>query len=162
MWRRKPKGTVKEGAPAPAFQLTSLDGGQRTLSEILQNGPALLVFYKISCPVCQLTVPFLQRLSAGGTLQVVGISQDDNSSTQSFNQRFGITFPTLLDQSKEGYPASNSFGISSVPSLFLVEQDATVAQAFQGFSKRDIQALGERAGTQIFRSEDNVPEWKAG
>jgi peroxiredoxin len=153
---------VSEGDRAPAFLLTALDGGKKSLSEILQHGPALLIFYKISCPVCQLTAPFIQRLAAGRGLQVVGISQDDESATQGFNQRFGVTFPTLLDQSKEGYPASNSFGISSVPSLFLVEQDGKIAKAFQGFSKRDIEALGERAGSLIFRPEDNVPEWKAG
>jgi peroxiredoxin len=161
MWGRKPKVPVAEGAQAPAFQLTALNGEQRTLAQILQDGPALLVFYKISCPVCQLTAPYLQRLAACA-LQVVGISQDDDSSTESFNRRFGVTFPTLLDRSKEGYPASNSFGIASVPSLFLIEQDGTVAKAFHGFSKRDIEALGERAGTPIFRQEDNVPEWKAG
>ena len=66
---------------------------------------------------------------------------------KAFNQRFGVTFPTLLDQSKEGYPASNAFGISSVPSLFLVEQDGTIAKAFSGFSKRDLEGLGERAGS---------------
>jgi len=49
-----------------------------------------------------------------------------------------------------------------VPSLFLVEQDGKISKAFQGFSKRDIEALGERAGSPIFRPEDNVPEWKAG
>ena len=162
MWCRKPKVSVTEGAQAPAFLLTSLGGEQQALSDILQNGPALLVFYKVSCPVCQLTAPYLQRLAAGGALQVIGISQDDNSSTKNFNQRFGVTFPVLLDQSKEGYPASNSFGISSVPSLFLIEENGTVAKAFHGFSKRDIEALGERAGTQIFKPDDNVPDWKAG
>jgi peroxiredoxin len=153
---------VSEGDHAPAFLLIALDGGKKSLSEILQQGPALLIFYKISCPVCQLTAPYIQRLAAGRGLQVVGISQDDESATQGFNQRFGVTFPTLLDESKEGYPASNSFGISTVPSLFLVEQDGTIAKAFQGFSKRDIEALGDRAGSPIFRPEDNVPEWKAG
>jgi len=153
---------VSEGDRAPAFLLTALDGEKKSLSEILQQGPALLIFYKISCPICQLTAPYIQRLAAGRGLQVVGISQDDESATQGFNQRFGVTFPTLLDQSKEGYPASNSFGISSVPSLFLVEQDGKISKAFQGFSKRDIEALGDRAGSPIFRPEDNVPEWKAG
>jgi peroxiredoxin len=162
MWCRKPKVMVSEGAHAPAFQLTTLNGEKTSLGEILQNGPALLIFYKVSCPVCQLTAPYIQRLAAGRALQVIGISQDDEGSTQGFNQRFGVTFPTLLDSSKENYPASNSFGISTVPSLFLVEQDGKVAKAFQGFSKRDIEALGERAGSPIFRPEDNVPEWKAG
>ena len=162
MWGRKQKVIVSEGAHAPAFQLTTLNGEKKSLGEILQHGPALLIFYKVSCPVCQLTAPYIQRLAAGRALQVIGISQDDESSTQGFNQRFGVTFPTLLDQSKEGYPASNSFGISTVPSLFLIEQDGMIAKAFQGFSKRDIEALGERAGSPIFRPEDNVPEWKAG
>jgi len=162
MWGRKQKVTVTEGAQAPAFQLRALSGEKKSLSEILQNGPALLVFYKISCPVCQLTAPYLQRLSAGPNLQVIGISQDDETSTQSFNQRFGVKFPTLLDQVQEGYPASNGFGISSVPSLFLVEQNGKVAKAFHGFSKHDIEALGERAGAPVFRPDDNVPEWKAG
>jgi len=95
-------------------------------------------------------------------MQVIGISQDDSSATQGFNTRFGITFPTLLDQSKESYPASNAFGITSVPSLFLVEPDGRVAKASSGFSKRDLESLGERAGVKVFRPEDNVPEWKAG
>ena len=45
---------------------------------------------------------------------------------QGFNQRFGVTFPTLLDLSNEDYPASNAYGITSVPSLFLVEPDGTI------------------------------------
>ncbi|HWY48890.1 MAG TPA: hypothetical protein VNX70_15990, partial [Bryobacteraceae bacterium] len=72
------------------------------------------------------------------------------------------TFPTLLDQSKENYPASNAYGIASVPSLFLVEKDGGIARAFSGFSKRDFEAVGELAGVKPFLPEDNVPEWKAG
>ncbi len=153
---------IEAGAPAPAFQLKSLRGPEQSLPEVLRNGPALLVFYKVSCPVCQLTAPYLERMAAGSGLQIVGISQDDSGSTQSFNQRFGVTFPTLLDQSKENYPASNAYGISSVPSLFLVEPDGKVSQSFSGFSKRDMQSLAERAGVAVFRPDEKVPEWKAG
>jgi peroxiredoxin len=101
-------------------------------------------------------------LSASASLQIIGISQDDDSSTQGFNERYGVTFPTLLDQSQEGYPASNAFGISSVPSLFVVAADGNIAQSFSGFSKRDFETVGQRAGVQPFRPDDNVPEWKAG
>ena len=162
MWGRKQKVMLSAGHTAPAFQLTQLKGGRKSLEEILEKGPALLVFYKISCPVCQLTAPYLERLAGGQKLQVIGISQDNASSTQSFNQRFGVTYPTLLDEHDNGYAASNAFGISSVPSLFLVEQDGNIATAFNGFSKQDIAALAERAGRPVFRPEDNVPEWKAG
>jgi peroxiredoxin len=163
MWGRKAKVMVPPGDPAPAFELSKLRGsGKQSLAEVLKSGPALFVFYKIGCPVCQLTAPFLERLAASPKLQIVGVSQDDDSSTEGFNQRFGVTFPTLLDQAKEGYPASNAYGISSVPSLFLVEQDGRVSKSFNGFSKRDIEELGERAGVMPFRPDENVPEWKAG
>jgi len=153
---------IEAGSPAAAFQLKSLTGTSESLNGILAKGPALLAFYKISCPVCQLAFPYLERLSASTSLQVVGISQDDAASTEGFNQRFGVTFPTLLDSAKDGYQVSNAYGISSVPSLFLVEPDGRVSTAFNGFSKRDIEALGSRGGVRIFRPDDNVPEWKAG
>jgi peroxiredoxin len=162
MWGKKKTAMVEAGVHAPTFELKALDGKKRSLEDILAAGPALLAFYKVSCPVCQLTFPYLERLAGGSSIQIIGISQDDDTSTKGFNQRFGVTFPTLLDQSKENYPASNAYGISSVPSLFLVEKNGEVAKVVSGFSKRDLDAIGERAGVKPFRPEDNVPEWKAG
>jgi peroxiredoxin len=162
MWGKKKAAMLEAGGRAPSFELKSLNGEKRSLEDILGTGPALLAFYKISCPVCQFTAPYLQRLAAGSALQIVGISQDDDGATKGFTQRFGVTFPTLLDQSKENYPASNAYGITSVPSLFLVEKDGGIARAFSGFSKRDLEAVGERAGVKPFGPEDNVPDWKAG
>jgi peroxiredoxin len=162
MFGRRKKTLVAPGAAAPPFALTGLDGATRTLQEILSAGPALLIFYKISCPVCQLTLPYLQRLSANPSIQVFGISQDDSSATRGFTQRLGVTFPMLLDQASEGYPASNAYGLISVPSLFLVESDGTVARSFNGFSKRDLEEIGARAGVAPFGPDDHVPEWKAG
>jgi peroxiredoxin len=162
MWGRAKKSALETGARAPAFQLQSLAGATVSLADILSKGPALLAFYKISCPVCQLTFPFLERLAAGSGIQIVGISQDDFGATTAFNQRFGVTFPTLMDQAKEGYPASNAFGITNVPTLFLVEPDGQIANTISGFSKRDMEALGARVGVRAFRADESVPEWKAG
>ena len=55
---------LQAGAKTPAFELTDLSGGSQSLVAILQKGPALLAFFKSSCPVCQLTFPYLQRMSA--------------------------------------------------------------------------------------------------
>lgn len=161
MFGHKKKTMAAAGSKAPAFELTGLDDAPHSLQQILEHGPALVVFYKVSCPVCQLTAPYLERL-ASGSLQVIGISQDDAGATRGFNQRFGVTFPTLLDPDGQEYPASNAYGISSVPSLFLLESDGAISKSFNGFSKHDLEALGERAGIQMFRPADNVPEWKAG
>jgi len=128
---------------------------------MLRSGPVLAAFFKVSCPTCQLTLPYLSRLSGGG-LRVVGISQDDAASTAAFNSRFGVSFETLVDSRGEGYPASNHYGITHVPSLFVIEQDGTVSAAWNGFSKKDMEKLGERAGRSVFEAGDDVPAWKPG
>jgi len=162
MFGRRTRVLVAAGAKAPAFRLTGLDGSRKTLEQILAGGPALLAFYKISCPVCQLTAPYLERLAANGAVQVIGISQDDAGATRGFMERFGVTFPTLLDLSSEDYPASNAYGITSVPSLFLLERDGAITRSFSGFSKCDFEEIGARVGVSPFSPEDHVPEWKAG
>jgi peroxiredoxin len=152
---------LKPGSSAPAFTLQELGGGPRTLEQILAHGPALLAFYKISCPVCQMTLPFLDRL-AQGSLQVIAISQDDERGTRKFQEKFGGRIPTLLDREQDDYPASNAFGISHVPSMFLIEPDGRISLAADGFVKRDLETIGARAGVVPFTAADHVPEWKAG
>jgi len=152
---------LKAGTKAPAFTLSDASGAQQSLADILARGPALIALYKISCPVCQLTLPFLDRM-AKGSLQVIGISQDDERATQKFRQTYSPDLPMLLDRDREGYPVSNAFAISHVPSLFLIEQDGTISMTSEGFVKSDLEKLGSRAGVTPFRPEDRVPEWKAG
>ena len=149
------------GAKAPVFRLEDLSGREQTLPAALSRGPALVVLFKISCPVCQLAMPYVERISKG-SLQVIAISQDDASATARFQRTFDINVPTLLDREEQGYPVSNGFGISQVPALFLVEPDGLISMSVSGFVKRDLAALGTRAGVQTFRPGEEVPEWKAG
>src|SRR5579871_2493775 len=88
---------LSAGARAPEFRLPRLGGGDATLADVIANGPALLAFFKISCPICQLTFPFLDRIHHPGKLPVYGVSQNDEEDTRDFNSEFGVTFPTLLD-----------------------------------------------------------------
>jgi peroxiredoxin len=103
---------LEAGAYAPVVELKDTEGNQRSLEQMLATGPVLLAFFKISCPVCQMTAPFLSRLAKSESVQVVGVSQDDAAATKGFNQRFGVTFPVLIDEGRAGYPASNSYGIT--------------------------------------------------
>jgi len=150
------------GSRAPAFRLSRLEGGPAALAECAARGRVLLVFFKVTCPVCQLTMPFLERMHASGTLQICGISQNDARDTREFNSYFGVTIPTLLDTEAEDFPASNAYGISSVPTMFLVEPDGTISRVIEGWNKLDMEALGAAAGMTLFRPEENVPAWKAG
>jgi peroxiredoxin len=153
---------LEPGTRAPEFQLELLSGGNITLKEILAGGPALLAFFKISCPVCQMTFPFLERLHLAGAVRIFGISQNDAADTREFNQEFGITFPALLDSEDSGFPASNDYGISSVPTMFLVSPGGTIAHVIEGWRKKDIAGLAVPALAGLFRPGEYVPEWKAG
>jgi thiol-disulfide isomerase/thioredoxin len=139
-----------------------LDGGESTLDGLLSNGPILLAFFKISCPVCQMTFPYLERLHNAGVLPVYAVSQNDEEDTRWFHSEFGVTLPTLLDREENDFAVSNAFAISSVPTLFLIERDGTIARTIEGWVKQDIESLGEFAGVPVFREGDNVPAWKAG
>jgi peroxiredoxin len=150
------------GAQAPDFQLSDLSGERYSLKDMLASGPVVLAFFKVSCPVCQLTFPFLDRIYRGESLKVFGISQDDTNASREFNEEFGVTFPALLDLERESYPASNAFGIACVPSVFLVEPGGKISWTMEGFVKKDLEELGARAGVKPFQPGERVPEAKAG
>lgn len=153
---------LNAGDQAPAFRLTDVQGREKTLQDFIGAKPALLALFKVSCPVCRFTFPFLERLSKSDNLEVVAISQDSLNDTEAFRRELGITFTTLLDERKKGFPASNAFGISHVPSLFLVDTAGEISIAESGFSKRDLEAIGRIAGVEPFRPAEKIPEFKAG
>src|SRR2546421_4753222 len=161
----KQQTMLNVGDKAPDFELQDLSGKVHSLDEISAGKPVLLAFYKMSCPTCQYTFPFLERIYRGRANQDIGmyaISQDDAESTREFDREFGITLPTLLDREEDGYPASNAYGLSHVPSLFLVEPDGRISLTITGFDKKGMEALGRRLGKAPFEPDEAVPEWRAG
>jgi peroxiredoxin len=151
------------GADAPELSLPDLHGRQWSLHDALPRGPVVLAFFKVSCPTCQLTFPFLQRLidAPGEGPQLVAISQDGAPDTHEFQQRFGISMPTLID-TRPDYPASNAFQITSVPSIFVVEADGAISLAVDGFNKAAIEQIGRMYGLTPFRETDHVPALRPG
>ena len=133
-----------------------LAGGEMSLAELLHGGPVLLAFFKVTCPVCQMTLPFLERLHAAGTTRVFGVSQNSAEDTAQFARHFGLTFPMLLDLEENSFVTSNDYAISSVPTMYLIEADGKIASVIEGWVKADMERLG------ALRAGDNVPAWKAG
>jgi peroxiredoxin len=158
------------GKTAPDFALPDAKGKKHSLAEALRKGPVLLAFYKVSCPVCQYALPFVERIyQAYGSehVTVLGISQDDAPDTREFCDEYGLTFPALVDE--EGYPVSNKYGLTNVPTLVLVQPDGRVKVGGHGFSKRDLEAVSKEfaaaAGkpeAAMFAQGEAVPDYKPG
>jgi peroxiredoxin len=156
---------LEAGERAPDFDLVDDHGHTRSLRDLVQSGPVLVAFFKTTCPVCQLAFPFLDRIHRGQAepaVNIFGVSQDDAASTHEFTDEFGVTFPILFDTADSGYPASNAYGISHVPSMFLVEPGGSISWTMEGFEKKALEDLGARAGVATFTAHDQVPVFKAG
>ena len=161
---------IVAGNIAPEFSLKGLDGKEYSLGALLEGGSVVAAFFKISCPVCQFTFPFLERLYkryGGNGVTFVGISQDDARSTKEFAAEYGVTFPIALDV--DGYPVSNAYGLTNVPTIFLIETHGSVKVSSNGFDKTDLETiakvLAERrkiAPAALFRPDENVPANKPG
>jgi peroxiredoxin len=162
---------IVAGNVAPVFSLKALDNKPYSLSTLIERGPVVAAFFKISCPVCQFTFPFLERLhkrygTEGATF--LGISQDEARSTAKFAREYGVTFPLLIDD-ENGYVVSNAYGLTSVPTAFLIETDGTVQVSCMGFDKAALEqiaaTLAERRKISLaplFRPEEVVPANKPG
>jgi peroxiredoxin len=163
--------TLSTGTVAPDFTLRSTEGKQFSLREALARGPVVAAFFKVSCPVCQYAFPFLERLfKAYGNKHVtlVGISQNNARDTAAFNEEFGITFPTLLDDTQT-YPVSNAYGLTNVPTIFWIAQDGTIEISSVGWIRKDIEDIGRKmakAGAStplpLFKPGESVADFRAG
>jgi peroxiredoxin len=154
---------LQPGVAAPEINLPDLDGVSWSLREALRDGPVVLAFFKISCPTCQLTLPFLQRLadSPDGGARLIAISQDDVPDSREFQQRFGVSMRTVID-APPGYSVSNAYRITSVPAIFVIETDGKTASAMEGFNKAELERLGQRFGAVPFREGERVPVLRPG
>jgi peroxiredoxin len=171
----KDMAALPAGTKAPDFSLPAVlsdkDGGKFSLRAALQRGPVLAAFFKVSCPTCQYTFPYLERIhKAHGDKKVtiVGISQNNKQDTAAFLKEYGVTFPTLLDD-PNGYAVSNAYGLTNVPSLFLIGQDGDIEITTVGWLKQEVEEINSKlAAAQqtpplpMFQPGEDVRDFRAG
>lgn len=162
---------LEPGKQAPEFSLNTLDSKKFSLRDALERGPVILAFFKVSCPTCQYTLPFLERLyKAYGdkNASLMGVSQNDKRDTAAFAKEYGITFPMLLDDT-EKYPVSNAYGLTNVPTIFWIAPDGEIEITSVGWVRsefeqinRKIAELAQVAQAPVFRAGEDVRDFRAG
>lgn len=163
---------LEAGVRAADFTLTGLDKKQYSLAEALKQGPVLAAFFKSSCPVCQFTFAFLDRFYRhfrDTKANIWAISQDDREETEEFRREYRLGMPVLLEDIAHDYPTSNAYGLTHVPSIFLIGQAGDVLLSSVGFQRQDLIQMARRLelltgkkGFTPFREDDDVPSSKAG
>lgn len=150
------------GVPAPDFTLQALDGSVFHLAEAIAERPVVLVFFKESCPTCQLTLPYLQRIYSesgeSARFRICGISQDEPAETGAFARELGIQFEMLIDE--HPYEVSAAYSLQFVPTIFVVGMDGNIQLSDYGFSKATLSEIA--APLRLFTTDDGLPATRPG
>jgi peroxiredoxin Q/BCP len=130
------------GEPAPAFTLTTDDGGTLRLADLKGRRVILYAYPAAMTPGCTTQAcdfrDSLQSLAAHG-LTVVGISPDPPAKLAAFREREHLTFPLVSDPDKSvltaygAYGAKQNYGrtvMGVIRSTFVIGPDGRLEQAF--------------------------------
>lgn len=160
---------IAVGQQAPPFALKTMSGKPISLASVFKQSPTILVFFKITCPVCQFVFPFLERIHDAfrGEASVLAVSQDDERDTTDFLGEYRVSFPVVLDE--PGYPVSNAYGLTNVPTLFLIDASGETLVTSVGFVRADLEEIWRslterlsRTPAALFHPDEDIPSFKPG
>jgi peroxiredoxin len=136
-WRERgePSGIIGVGDRLEDFTLPDASGSPVTLSELVSDGPAVIVFYRGGwCPYCNLALhayqtellPQLSRYSA----RLVAISPQSPDGSLSTSEKAALTFTVLSDA---GARVARELGIAFQPA-----EDVLAAQRELGLDLKHV------------------------
>lgn len=111
---------------APDFALRTFAGPNARLSEFRGN-VVLISFWATWCGPCQQELPRLEDLQeryGPAGLVTLGISLDDDfGRARDMAQRLAVTFPLLLDQTRE---VARLYQVDAMPMTILIDREGRV------------------------------------
>jgi thiol-disulfide isomerase/thioredoxin len=111
--------------------LTDVATGQK--GTIAPSGRYMVVnFWFSTCEPCKREMPVLTAAASkfANTVDFVGINPNDTStSAKAFMKKYGITYPTYLDNNGEQVTAA---GVANFPATFILDRDGVIVKRFAG------------------------------
>jgi peroxiredoxin len=133
---------------APDFALPSVAAGPVSLSELIADRPALLVFVSEECPTSMMTLrrlaPSLAALGDAG-VSVAAVFADPLAVAARTARRAGFTAAVLSEPSP--YDVSRAFDVQTVPTVVLVDEGREVRGRVVGWDADGLQALLDGVGS---------------
>lgn len=131
-------GEVKEGDPAPEFELRDQNGQLHSLEDYRDKWVAVYFYPKDDTPGCTTEAcEFRDEVFAFKELdcQILGVSLDDEVSHKAFADKFSLPFPILADSegtTSEAYGVKTKmFGMTVAKrETFLIDPNGNVAKHY--------------------------------
>jgi peroxiredoxin len=127
-------GVGGEGSPAPAFEVTTLEG-QTVALEDLRGKVVLLNFWATWCPPCRVEMPGFQSVydrhrESGFT--IVGVSTDlrGRDHVREFLEERSISYPIAM---ASGSIVRDYGGATALPTSFLIDRRGNIRHQVRGY-----------------------------
>ena len=115
------------GKPVPAFRLPLLGGSGQLDSASMRGDVVVVNFWASWCVPCVEEAPELQAFAerwVGRGVQMVGIVYaDEEPKAVAFRDRFGLTYPQVMDP---GGRTAIDFGIFGIPETYVIDSNGIV------------------------------------
>lgn len=136
---------VDEGEPAPVFEAPAL-GGHGIVSLDDHRGKVIyLDFWASWCPPCLESLPQIEKLRGAFSedeFQVLAVNVDSKpENALKFLKRNPVGYPSASDP-KGVLP--KRYGVSTMPTSYLIDQRGIVRYVQSGFRRQDIDELHSR------------------
>lgn len=133
--RPTPPTRVAQGAPAPDFTLTTLDGEFTLILSQLKGQPLLINFWASWCIPCRSETPALeqayQKYQSQGLI-ILGINsaeQDTFNEAETFAAEFKVTYPLLWDETDE---VLKDYAVLGLPTSVFINSEGLVERIYIG------------------------------
>jgi peroxiredoxin len=157
----------KSPAVASEFALAAVAGGSVSLTELVVDGPALLVFVAEECPTSAMTLRRLAepaKLLERAGVSVAAVFEDPLEVAARTARRAGFAGTVLSEPGP--YAVSAAYGLQSVPTTVAVDRDGRVVARVVGWDRDGLDAtlqhVGRLAGGPLLSVTDEPPLRKPG
>ena len=117
---------------APLLQGTLIDG-QTVNLQSLQGKPVLVYFWATWCPVCKMQNGSVADISKDYTVVTIAMNSGSELEIEAFLEEKHLDFPVLAD---DAGIIADRFGVSGVPTSFIVEPDGSIAFTEVGYTTK--------------------------